>query len=365
MKTQLNAIELMLTFCLFTFIFAPAGRSQNDPSDSANNQIKSQFKNSCSNDLITLSPPLDLDTQGLVWTITNTMDHDPLAGAIKDVLGNTQKSARTYDQHMGVDFGLANFRKMDEGVAIYASADGLVEETADGFFDRETKRGKTESNMIILRHSNGLRTAYAHLRKNSLKVKVGDVVSRGQELAFVGSSGDSSGPHLHYEVLNCENEKIDPIKLNLFKPQLAINVEPKVMDVAVSQTRNFGKETPEKQIENLKSNSFFTKPNQPNYIFMWFSEVSEGHIIETTFIDGDNKKLNEMKNVIGPMSKNHPMIGGTAAEFKFPTEGTWKVITKLNGKKVHQMSFRVENPNRGLATEAAKAPPVETPQPKQ
>lgn len=338
---------------IFSMIFWTAAIQAQEEELPASSSIE-LFKKKCSGEKILFSLPLEAETQGRLWTVTNTVDLDPAEDKTKDFMGKTQRQARTYDQHNGTDFGLANFRKMDEGIGVFAAADGQVEQTFDGFFDRETQRGKPDSNMIILRHSNGLRTAYAHLRKNSLRVKKGDLVSRGQELAFVGSSGDSSGPHLHFEVLDCSGKAIDPIQQNLFNQQISFQLDPQVMDMAVSQIRDFSKEKPEQQIEGLKSNSFLAEPNQSNSIIIWISEMIKGNEIEMDVIDPDHKQVSEVKNIVGEMTKEHPMIAAATSKFKFPTEGQWTIITKVNGKKLNQMNFKIRSPKREVAGEESK-----------
>ncbi|AIT26822.1 peptidase M23 family protein [Bordetella holmesii 44057] len=62
-------------------------------------------------------------------------------------------------------------------------------------------------NMVEIDHGNGLITRYAHASR--LLVKAGDVVERGQEVARVGSSGRSTGPHLHFEV-RLAGQPLDP-----------------------------------------------------------------------------------------------------------------------------------------------------------
>lgn len=57
-------------------------------------------------------------------------------------------------------------------------------------------------NQVILKHSNGEYSFYAHLIPNSAKVKKGDIVRQGQSLGKVGNSGNSDGPHLHFQLMN-------------------------------------------------------------------------------------------------------------------------------------------------------------------
>ena len=62
--------------------------------------------------------------------------------------------------------------------------------------------------MIRIRHSNGLETVYAHCQ--SLRVVTGQKVSRGQVIGIIGSSGRSSGPHLHFEVWK-NGKRVNPL----------------------------------------------------------------------------------------------------------------------------------------------------------
>jgi murein DD-endopeptidase MepM/ murein hydrolase activator NlpD len=68
----------------------------------------------------------------------------------------------------------------------------------------------TYGNLVTLRHDHGFETRYAHL--SSVDVKVGELVEAGQELGKVGTTGHSTGPHLHFEVRR-EGEAIDPVPL--------------------------------------------------------------------------------------------------------------------------------------------------------
>lgn len=54
---------------------------------------------------------------------------------------------------------------------------------------------------VVINHGNGLQTGYSHCKSCSIRVRVGQQVSRGQQVASIGSTGNSSGPHLHFEVI--------------------------------------------------------------------------------------------------------------------------------------------------------------------
>ncbi|MBI1300747.1 MAG: peptidoglycan DD-metalloendopeptidase family protein [Alphaproteobacteria bacterium] len=88
--------------------------------------------------------------------------------------------------HKGVDFAAPR------GTPIYAAGSGVIE--------RANRHG-AYGNYIRIRHKNDLKTAYAHLHKFAKGVAAGKRVQQGQIIGYVGTTGRSTGPHLHYEVL--------------------------------------------------------------------------------------------------------------------------------------------------------------------
>lgn len=96
--------------------------------------------------------------------------------------------------HTGLDF------TADVGTEIYATGDGVIEEIENNHWGY----GKS----IIINHGFGYKTRYAHL--SAFKVKVGQQVKRGELIGLIGSTGKSTGPHLHYEVVK-DGEKVNPI----------------------------------------------------------------------------------------------------------------------------------------------------------
>lgn len=67
-------------------------------------------------------------------------------------------------------------------------------------------------NYVVIDHGNGYRTLYGHLLNNSMVVKAGDKVSQGQKLGNMGSTGRSTGTHLHFEIIT-SGGKVDPLKM--------------------------------------------------------------------------------------------------------------------------------------------------------
>ena len=116
--------------------------------------------------------------------------------------------------HRGVDIG---YDKYDEtNNLIYANCKGTVYETQDGLERNIHATGKaTWGNFVLIKHPNGLFTRYAHLQKETLRVKKGDVVDENTILGVMGDSGITYGTyarHCHFEVATgySSNTRIDP-----------------------------------------------------------------------------------------------------------------------------------------------------------
>lgn len=89
-------------------------------------------------------------------------------------------------------------RQFHRGIDLRAKRNTPVMATADGVVRYVQSRNKGGfGKMIIISHNYGFETVYAHL--NKLKVKIGDVINKGDIIALSGNTGRSTGPHLHYE----------------------------------------------------------------------------------------------------------------------------------------------------------------------
>jgi murein DD-endopeptidase MepM/ murein hydrolase activator NlpD len=139
--------------------------------------------------------------------ITNYVDEDP-SGYIQDYMCWWV----TYNGHWGTDICIPTFYHMDEMITpVLAAADGIVVYTHDGEFDRRLEwNNGAVGNAAIIRHSDDTEGLYWHFKKHSMQISLGDTVQAGDTLAFVGSSGFSNWPHLHFEVQDPNGSLIDP-----------------------------------------------------------------------------------------------------------------------------------------------------------
>jgi murein DD-endopeptidase MepM/ murein hydrolase activator NlpD len=96
------------------------------------------------------------------------------------------------------------------GVDFHSPMGYTARVTADGT-DTMAEYNGGYGNMVEVDHGNGITTRYGHLSK--IEVKVGQVVSKGAVIGRTGSTGRSTGPHLHYEV-RVDGEALDPMRYN-------------------------------------------------------------------------------------------------------------------------------------------------------
>lgn len=115
-----------------------------------------------------------------------------------------------YSGHNGNDFGIGSWSGMDAGREVVAAADGTVVATNDGEYDRCSSGDCGEANYVFIEHANGRRTWYYHLKQWTVAVSVGQYVTCGTHLGYAGSSGNSTGPHLHFEVRESSGYASDP-----------------------------------------------------------------------------------------------------------------------------------------------------------
>ncbi len=142
--------------------------------------------------------------------ISNHVDLDPTTG-----LKAYDCGSRTYDGHQGTDLFLTPYAwdvMARKEVAVVAGLGGTIVAKQDGQFDQQCSWGGTQpANYVVLAQDDGLMGYYFHMKAGTVTTKaVGSRVATGEILGTVGSSGRSTGPHLHFELRTSSGQPIEP-----------------------------------------------------------------------------------------------------------------------------------------------------------
>ena len=130
-----------------------------------------------------------------------TIMKTPINGArLSSRYGNRKHPILGYTKmHRGLDFAAPL------GTPIFAAGDGIIEKAGwNGSYGK----------YIRIRHTGTYKTAYAHLSRFHKKIRIGKRVLQGKIIGYVGTTGRSTGPHLHYEVIK-NNIQVNPMKIKL------------------------------------------------------------------------------------------------------------------------------------------------------
>ncbi|WP_182865425.1 peptidoglycan DD-metalloendopeptidase family protein [Rhodopirellula sp. JC639] len=286
--------------------------------------------------------------QPLIWPVEGTpfVDHaflnyvdvDP-TGGIEDFRGG----GYAYDGHSAWDIAVRGYDEQDAGIEIYAAADGTVVDTHDGEFDRQTNLGSTfpPVNYVVVDHGDGWTTRYVHLRRDSVQVSVGDVVSAGDKLGYMASSGWSDITHLHF-ALEHYGFSVEP----WYDPSTFLHGS-----VAALEYIGESQAVLSNGISNVpvaahvregtsQINVFEQKPGQLVYTWNWFSGVEQGDEIHLDWRRPDGSVFRV----------NHVTAGNDwAHQWRWysyflpdqPDLGTWTIDVLVNGVKLAEQSFVV------------------------
>ncbi|WP_374763595.1 M23 family metallopeptidase [Yunchengibacter salinarum] len=149
------------------------------------------------------------------------VDHD-----LSSDVADHRCQARTYNAvqkrgrgHQGVDMGVLDWTAWTRDIPILAAADGVVGGRRDGMADARNTKGSLKDevrqracgNSVRIEHGNGWHTQYCHMKRGSVRVAAGEDVKRGQVIGMMGSSGMSSYPHLHFQVMTRKGGELLPV----------------------------------------------------------------------------------------------------------------------------------------------------------
>lgn len=110
--------------------------------------------------------------------------------------------------HNGIDL-VANINGKSGFDYIVAHTEGKVVGYRKDY-NKTDKTGSSYGNYVKIKHPNGYYTMYGHIKYNTVTVKTGDKVEKGQVIGYMGNTGHSFGAHLHFEVRNEKDTRIDP-----------------------------------------------------------------------------------------------------------------------------------------------------------
>lgn len=139
--------------------------------------------------------------QEIERTIVSVAEINEFLNTQKDIFKATPR-AMPVDGSISSHFGMredpqSSENRLHVGIDIRAPSGSPIRATADGIISFSGWNGKN-GNLVVIEHGSGFRTIYAHNRANI--VKVGQRVNRGDVVGYVGSTGNATGSHVHYEV---------------------------------------------------------------------------------------------------------------------------------------------------------------------
>ena len=279
---------------------------------------------------------------------------------------------RTYPAHTGIDIDPWPFTwsMMDNNyVAVVAAAAGRVAEVSDNNNNENNclQSGEnTQANYITIRHVDSSTSVYVHIRDNSAQVVVGQIVAAGDIIAYVGSSGQSSHPHLHFEVhstpvggYGSQTNLIDPyagpcntINANSWWLNQKPYREPAVLRIMThSATPQLigGVSSGTCRINELKNPKAAFAPNDPIYFGIAIRDFLQGQFFTVTVFNpnGTTWFSESYSNLSVTQSRKYntvaKQIPGNAAA------GTYKMEVSFNGTTTTHF-FTVNCPSSQIVT---------------
>lgn len=214
----------------------------------------------------------------LLVTLLPTMMPTVSAAKVYDFLFPVKAGKLAYkygysESYGGTHTGIDIHDRDDD--TIYAACAGEVVATANKCehvdYGKECEHYSTYGNYIKVKHADGTYARYGHLKKDSLKVKKGDKVKKGQAIATMGSSGYSTGKHLHFE-LRKSNDKTE------------INVNPLSMNGSISYAYSGYATDPKVTYEAIYENAYLIK-----------SAANNQYLNVVGAKDSDEAKINTVK----------------------------------------------------------------------
>lgn len=252
----------------------------------------------------------------------------------------------TYDGHHGTDIAIWPYSlyKMDNNqIEVVAAAAGTIVQKSDGNFDRNCSSNSLTANSIIIQHADGSHALYWHMKNGSVTAKtVGQTVAAGEKIGVVGSSGSSSGPHLHFEIWsgNTNTTYKDPfsgacnlLNANSWWISQRPHTEPVIMKTSVHPTDMTLATCPNSDIPN-ETDTFIVPfqgiglaPGYAKFYFFW-REIPAGATISLKISNPNGSAFNSWSYTV----PNNNKVGYYGSSKLLPTiDGGYAFEASYNG----------------------------------
>ncbi len=272
--------------------------------------------------------------QNKQYFIMNYPDEDSTMG-----YGDFRCGSVSYEAHQGTDFGLRDFAVMDSGVTVIAAAPGIVIAAVDGLFDRSKAAITGGYGNYVAVNSNGYLIYYAHLKKNTILVKVGDTLQVGDIIGQVGSSGKSSDPHLHFEIQK-NGRMVDPWA-GACNPAASLWVAQEAYtDTLLVMDAGFINLTP--TLDTLRERPPTIRTFIPSDVKVWFwvhtLNIHAGDTCSAYWYRPDGTEHYHYHHV-QTADLRYSWDWFNIYALKTMPEGVWKVVYKHNGREIFSDLF--------------------------
>lgn len=298
-----------------------------------------------------LKPAAGFDQYDYHGTL-NFVDHDP---RFPEFVQDYTCGSRTYDlaggyNHAGTDYYLWPFPwlMMDEGqVAIVAAAPGVISGTDDGHFDRQCFfDGTSQPNFVRILQDDGLTAIYLHMRNGSVTtLPLGARVAAGDYLGLVGSSGQSSGPHLHFELRDAAGNVVDPRhgqcnaapdRWAVFQPYEDPHIDSLSTHAAEPEQAGCGFAN-DANVDDAPHYADTFAPRDVLWVFASYRDQRNGEVTQYSILRPDGSVFAQWDFDLATQGFPRPFYSGTAWDWKFVLpaavpRGAWQVRAVFEGQ---------------------------------